>query len=41
MNKQKGFTLVELFVVLGFFGIVVPLIGGSIWVAIHFISKYW
>lgn len=40
MKKLPGFTLVELMAVLAIlFWMVVT--GGVIWVAVHFISKFW
>ena len=41
MNKQKGFTLVELVTVL-FVGVVgIGIGGGLLYTAIHFIAKFW
>jgi Tfp pilus assembly protein PilE len=37
---QRGFTLQELFVVIFFF-IVLAIIGGTLWTAVHFIAKFW
>jgi len=37
MNKQKGYTLSELLVVLIFFG-VIAVVGG---IGYHFIHKFW
>lgn len=40
-TNQKGFTLVELLiVVVGGLGAIVTF-GGVVWVAWHFISKFW
>ena len=40
MKKQRGYTLVEMFIVLAFLGIVA--VGGvAIYVIAHFLSKFW
>lgn len=40
MNKQKGFTLVELMIVVACV-VVVLVAGGGLYVAAHFIGKFW
>jgi type II secretory pathway pseudopilin PulG len=40
MKNQTGFTLVELMVVIWFVLIVIA-VGGGLYVAHHFISKFW
>jgi len=39
-NTNKGFTLIELLIVL-FGGAAVALMITGIWIAVHFISKWW
>lgn len=39
-SKQRGFTLVELFIVVFGVGVVAVLVTG-VWVLAHFISKWW
>jgi type II secretory pathway pseudopilin PulG len=40
VKKQSGFTLIELLTVV--FGLVaLALAGAALWVAIHFIAKFW
>lgn len=38
---KKGFTLIELLLVLFFTLVTIPLFIGIVWVAYHFISKFW
>lgn len=40
MNNQKGFTLIELLAVL-FFICGIGFAGFLIWVACHFLAKFW
>jgi len=40
MKKQKGFTLIELMIVLSFVA-AAAFAGTAIYVAVHFISKFW
>jgi prepilin-type N-terminal cleavage/methylation domain-containing protein len=40
MKNQKGFTVIELMIVIGALG-VLSCIVAVVWVAFHFISKYW
>lgn len=40
-KNTSGYTLVELLVVVTFFGVVIPLGCGIVYVAFHFISKAW
>jgi len=40
MKKQSGYTLFELVFVVGFFA-TIALIGGLIYVGIHFLAKVW
>ena len=39
-NKQKGYTLIELVLVVWFL-FVIGLVGTGLYVAGHFISKFW
>lgn len=41
MKKTSGYTLVELLIVVTFFGVVIPLGCGIVYVAYHFICKFW
>lgn len=40
MNKQHGYTITELLVILWFL-FVLAMVGGGIYVAVHFITKFW
>lgn len=40
MKKQLGYTLTELLVIV-WFGLIVAAVGTVIYVAVHFISKFW
>jgi prepilin-type N-terminal cleavage/methylation domain-containing protein len=41
MKNNKGFTLVELLIVLVGIGVFTAIIGGVGYVLVHFISKVW
>lgn len=40
MGNQSGYTVTELIICLGFLG-AIAMLGGIIYVACHFISKFW
>lgn len=40
-KNTSGYTLVELLVVVMFFGVVIPLNCAIVYVAYHFICKFW
>jgi type II secretory pathway pseudopilin PulG len=41
MEKQSGFTLVELIIALGFTVVSCGIVGTGLYVLYHFLSKFW
>lgn len=41
MKNNKGFTLVELLIVIVGIGFITAVIGGGGYVLVHFIAKFW